>query len=102
MLATREFVANGGGRPLGRRRQSAASPGRTGSRGRVGRRGWWRSEPAASAALTWSATTAGISARRSCLLSESDSVPFGLGAALAGRARRLRRARGLGEGGGAG
>ena len=30
-----------GGR--GRRRHSAASPGRTGSRGRVGRRGWWRS-----------------------------------------------------------
>jgi hypothetical protein len=30
----------------GRRRQSAASPGRTGSRGRVGRRGWWRSDPA--------------------------------------------------------
>ena len=35
-----------GGR--GRRRHSAASPGRTGSRGRVGRRGWWRSEGAAS------------------------------------------------------
>ena len=40
VLATQEFVANGGGRPSCRRRQSAASPGRTGSRGRVGRRGW--------------------------------------------------------------
>jgi hypothetical protein len=29
----------------GRRRHSAASPGRTGSRDRVGRRRWWRSEP---------------------------------------------------------
>jgi hypothetical protein len=35
-----------GGR--GRRRHSAASPGRTGSRGRVGRRGWWRSVATAS------------------------------------------------------
>jgi hypothetical protein len=43
VLATREFVANGGGRPSRRRRRSVASPGRTGSRGRVGRRGWWRS-----------------------------------------------------------
>jgi hypothetical protein len=32
----------------GRRRQSAASPGRTCSRGRVGRRGGWRSKGAAS------------------------------------------------------
>jgi hypothetical protein len=40
-----EFVANGGGRPSGRRRRSAASPGRTGSRGCAGRRGWWRSKP---------------------------------------------------------
>jgi len=32
-----------GGR--GRRRHSAASPGRAGSRGRVGGRGWWRSFP---------------------------------------------------------
>ena len=37
VLATQEFVANGGGRPS-RRRQSASSPGRMGSRGRVGRR----------------------------------------------------------------
>ena len=36
-------MANGGRRPPGQRRESAASPGRTGSRGRVGRRGWWRS-----------------------------------------------------------
>ena len=38
VLATQEFVANGGGRPS-RRRWSAASPGRTGSLGRVGQRG---------------------------------------------------------------
>jgi hypothetical protein len=44
VVATREFVANGGRRPSRRRRRSAASPGRTGSRGRVGQRGWWRSE----------------------------------------------------------
>jgi len=43
VLPTQEFVANGGGRPSGRRGQSAASPARTGSRGRVGRRGSWRS-----------------------------------------------------------
>jgi hypothetical protein len=43
-----EFVASGGGRPSGRRRRSAVSPGRTGSRGRVGGRGWWRSVAAAS------------------------------------------------------
>jgi hypothetical protein len=45
VLATQEFVANGGRRPSCRRRRSAASPGRTGSRGRVGRRGCWRSAP---------------------------------------------------------
>jgi hypothetical protein len=39
VLATQEFVANCGGRPSDRRRRSAASPGRTGSRGRVGRHG---------------------------------------------------------------
>jgi len=43
VLATQEFVANGGGQPSCRRRRSAASPGRTGSRGGAGRRGWWRS-----------------------------------------------------------
>src|ERR1019366_6056747 len=47
VLATQEFVANGGGRPSDRRRRSAASPGRTGSRGRGSRRGCWRSKPAA-------------------------------------------------------
>ena len=52
VLATQEFVANGGGRPSGRHRQSAASPGRTGCRGRVGQRGWWCSEAAASASPT--------------------------------------------------
>jgi hypothetical protein len=38
VLATQEFVTNGGGR-ASRRRWSAASPGRTGSLGRVGQRG---------------------------------------------------------------
>ena len=38
-----------GRRPSWRRRRSAASPGRTGSRGRAGRRGCWRSAAAASA-----------------------------------------------------
>jgi hypothetical protein len=42
VLATQEFVASRVGRRSGRRRQSAASPGRTGSRGGVRRRGWWR------------------------------------------------------------
>ena len=51
VLATRESVANGGGWPRGRRRHGAASPGRTGSRGRVGRLGWWRSEARAGAGL---------------------------------------------------
>ena len=41
-------MANGGGRPSDRRRRTAASPGRRGSCGRVGRRGWWRSVAAAS------------------------------------------------------
>jgi len=36
-------VASGGGRPSHRRRRSAASPGRTGSLGRVGQCGCWRS-----------------------------------------------------------
>ena len=45
VLATQDFVANGGGRPSRRRRRSVASQGRTGSRGRVGWRGWWRREP---------------------------------------------------------
>ena len=48
MLAIQEFVASGGGWPSGRRREGAVSPGRTGSRGRVGRRGWWRSVATAS------------------------------------------------------
>ena len=41
-------MANGGGRPSDRRHRTAASPGRRGSCGRVGRRGWWRSVAAAS------------------------------------------------------
>jgi hypothetical protein len=44
VLATQEFVANGGRRPSCRHRRSAAFPGRTDSRCRVGRRGsnhWW-------------------------------------------------------------
>jgi len=47
VLAAQEFVANGGGRSSLRRRRSAASPGRRGSRGHVGRRGCWRSRGAA-------------------------------------------------------
>ena len=43
VLATQGFVADGGGRRSDRRRRSAASPGRTGSLGRLGRRGCWRS-----------------------------------------------------------
>jgi len=39
VLATQEFVANSGRLPSHRRRRSAASPGRTGSRDRVARRG---------------------------------------------------------------
>ena len=39
VLAIQAFVANGGRRPPARHRRSAASPGRTGSGGRVGRRG---------------------------------------------------------------
>ena len=49
---SQEFMANGGGRPSRRRLRSAASPGRTGSRGRVGGRGWWRSEGAVCAACS--------------------------------------------------
>jgi hypothetical protein len=47
LLGSSWLTVDGG---CGRRRQSAASPGRTGSRGRVGQRGWWRSKPAAVAA----------------------------------------------------
>ena len=46
VLLRSSWLAAEGGR--GRRRHSVASPGRTGSRGRVGRRGWWRSVAAAS------------------------------------------------------
>jgi hypothetical protein len=43
VLAIQEFVASGGGRPSLRRGRSAASPGRTGSRGGAGRRSGSRS-----------------------------------------------------------
>jgi hypothetical protein len=55
VLFRSSWLAVEGGR--GRRRQSAASPGRTGRRGRVGRRGWWRSAAAASARLDPGAET---------------------------------------------
>ena len=42
-------------------RQAAASPGRRGSRGCAGRRGWWRSKRAVSAAGIWPPKTAGSS-----------------------------------------
>ena len=48
LLGSSWLTVDGG---CGRRRQSAASPGRTGSRGRVGRRGWWRSEAVISRRL---------------------------------------------------
>jgi hypothetical protein len=57
VLATQEFVANGGRRPSCRRRRSAGSPGRTGSLGRVGQRGCWRSAAGASARLDGAAET---------------------------------------------
>jgi hypothetical protein len=58
VLATQEFVANGGGRSSLRRRRSAEAPGQTGSRGRDGRRGWSRSiaelgEPSVHAFSFW-------------------------------------------------
>ena len=55
-----------GGR--GRRRHRAASPGRTGSRGRVGRRGWWRSDAVATRA--WATTAPIVGERQSALLAE--------------------------------
>ncbi len=64
VLATQDFVANGGWRPSCRRRRSAASPGRTGSRGRVGRRGWLRSEAAPLESPTSSIETTACSPLR--------------------------------------
>jgi hypothetical protein len=72
VLATQEFVANGGGRSSLRRRRSAESPGRTGSRGRDGRCGWSRSiaelaEPSVHAApgfSFWAKAIAGRGAGR--------------------------------------
>ncbi len=64
VLAIQEFVASGGGRASGRRRQSAASPGRRVSSGRVGGRGRWRSEGAASARPVYVLETGAISPKR--------------------------------------
>ena len=64
VLAAHEFVANGGRRPSRRPRQSAASPGGTGSRGRVGGRGSLRSEPAVVRGPTWCVETAGLHQHR--------------------------------------
>ena len=44
VLATQEFVANAGGRPLRPATLECSIAGRTGSLGRVGQRGCWRSE----------------------------------------------------------
>jgi hypothetical protein len=66
LLLRSSWLTVDGGR--GRRRQSAASPGRTGSRRCVGRRGCWRSKPAvrgtasAATAFTWSSTRASLAA----------------------------------------
>jgi hypothetical protein len=67
VLPIQEFVANGGGRPSRRRRGSAASPGRTGSRGRVGRRGWWRSNSTAMRSA-WSTPAPAGERQSGCLL----------------------------------
>ena len=64
VLAVQEFVASGGGWPSGRRRESAASPGRRVSSGRVGGRGCWRSGGAASARPVYVLETAPISPKR--------------------------------------
>ena len=48
----------------GRRRHSAASTGRTGSRGRDGRRGWWRSIGEVSRSHWSSRETAPFSPKR--------------------------------------
>ena len=66
VLASQEFVANGGGRPWSAR-NGAASPGRTGSRGRIGRRGWGHSTGAAPSRTRWSSRFSGgaaVSCRR--------------------------------------
>ena len=60
-----------GGR--GRRRHSAASPRPTGSRRRVGRRGWWRSKPAVSAAPNGSPRLPRAAQRRSPAPPPSES-----------------------------
>jgi hypothetical protein len=64
VLAIQESVANGGGRPSGRRRRSAASQARTGSRGRVCRRGWWPSNAGEIIELRGSAALPGDPAGR--------------------------------------
>ena len=63
-LLLRSSWLTGGARPPGQRRRSAASPGWTGSRGRVGRRGWWRSKRAVSAAGIWPPKTADLDRAR--------------------------------------
>ena len=119
VLATQEFVANGGGRPS-RRRWSGASPGRTSSLGRVGQRGvafqlalspprrqtseflgWmrWsraagetaRPRPFAAARVSWIRASA---ARAGLLLARrSERVAAPLEVGVAGRPERDRRAR---------
>jgi hypothetical protein len=87
VLATQEFVANGGGRPPGRRRQSAASPGRTRSRGAPRSCFYSRSDAAARPAFEPTpALKFGLAAGcRNPTTPASESV---LGASLRGLGRR--------------
>jgi hypothetical protein len=61
VLASQEFVANGGRRPSGRGRHTAASPGRTNSCGHICRRGWLRPRGAVSETRIGSTETAASS-----------------------------------------
>ncbi len=70
VLATQEFVANTGGRPLRPAALECCLAGRTGSLGRVGQRGCWRSE----AEFCWVLDTTTPSLRGSESLESSPGV----------------------------
>ncbi len=70
VLATQEFVANTGGRPLRPAALECCIAGRTGSLGRVGQRGCWRSE----AEFCWVLDTTTPSLRGSESLESSPAV----------------------------
>src|ERR1700680_891678 len=91
LLLRSSWLTDGGGRPPGRRRRSAVSPGRTGSRGRAGRCGCWRSEPVVSPRAPRASAMPGkaiVSARSRQLLTRwgSDALP---GAWATGYARTM-------------